>query len=297
MSEAIPIGRFAPSPSGPLHFGSLVCALASYLDMKRQGGKWLVRMEDIDPPREVKGASDHILKQLEAHGLLWDDEVLYQSSRLDNYAEIVNDLKKQDFAYNCECSRKRITELNGIYDGHCRPLNLSIHGNGTRLHLKPSQQPIEFTDQIIGHYSQHLDTQVGDFIVRRRDGLFSYQLAVTVDDHFQGITHIMRGSDLLDSTPRQIYLQKILGYSQPQYAHLPVANNEWGQKLSKQNLAAGLPYGQEAINLWVALNWLKQSPPNELRQLTIGHILTWAIDHWDQTQVPAKLTLTAPDGF
>jgi len=256
-----------------------------------------VRMEDIDPPREVKGASDHILKQLEAHGLLWDDEVLYQSSRLDNYAEIVDDLEKQDFAYNCECSRKRITELNGIYDGHCRPLNLSIQGNGTRLHLKPSQQPIEFTDQIIGHYSQHLDTQVGDFILRRRDGLFSYQLAVTVDDHFQGITHIIRGSDLLDSTPRQIYLQKILGYSQPQYAHLPVANNELGQKLSKQNLAAGLPYGQEAINLWVALDWLKQSPPNELRQLTIGHILTWAVDHWDQTQVPAKLTLTAPEGF
>ena len=119
-----------------------------------------MRMEDIDPPREVKGASDHILKQLEAHGLLWDDEVLYQSNRLDNYAEIVDDLKKQDFAYNCECSRKRVTELNGIYDGYCRPLNLSIQGNGTRLHLKPSQQPIEFTAQIIGHYSQQSDVVV-----------------------------------------------------------------------------------------------------------------------------------------
>jgi len=297
MSPEIITGRFAPSPTGPLHFGSLSCALASYLDMKKLGGHWLVRMEDIDPPREIKGASSHILNQLEAHGLYWDGKVLFQSTRLDAYQDSLNILKEKNLAYHCECSRQRVNGLGGIYDNHCRRSNLSSTDNATRLRLNQPNHLIEFVDQIIGQYTQSLTHDVGDFVLRRRDNLFSYQLAVTIDDQYQKVTHVMRGSDLLDSTPRQIYLQRCLGFAQPQYAHLPVAVSPLGQKLSKQNLASALIPGQETLNIWAALNWLNQSPPNDLKTGSVSAILTWAISHWDSTSIKRSLTMPAPEGF
>jgi glutamyl-Q tRNA(Asp) synthetase len=297
MSPENIIGRFAPSPTGPLHFGSLSCALASYLDIKKLGGSWLVRMEDIDPPREIKGASSHILKQLEAHGLCWDGNVLFQSTRLNAYQDSLNILEQKNLAYNCECSRQRVNALQGIYDNHCRRSHLPSTGNATRVQLNQPNHLIEFVDQIAGQYAQSLAHNVGDFIIRRRDNLFSYQLAVTVDDQYQNITHVMRGSDLLDSTPRQIYLQRCLEFTQPQYAHLPLATNPLGQKLSKQNLASTLIPGQETLNIWAALNWLNQSPPNDLKTGSVSEILTWAISHWDSTNVNRSLTMPAPEGF
>ena len=209
MSTEKIVGRFAPSPTGPLHFGSLSCALASYLDVRNLGGKWLVRIEDIDPPREIKGASSRILSQLEDHGLYWDDKVLFQSTRLDAYQNSLDILKQHNLAYHCECSRQRVNSLEGIYDNRCRPSHLPSTNNATRLQLNQPHQLVEFVDKIAGRHVQSLIEDVGDFVIRRRDNLFSYQLAVTVDDQYQNVTHVMRGSDLLDSTPRQIYLQHL----------------------------------------------------------------------------------------
>ena len=291
------VGRFAPSPSGPLHFGSLVCALASYLDVKIHGGQWLVRIEDLDPPREISGASQHILNQLEAHGLCWDGQVLYQSHRLQAYAEALTFLTDKHLAYHCQCNRKRISELNGVYDNRCRTRGLDAQNHATRLALHDHIGVVTFEDQIMGHISQNICSAVGDFIIQRRDKLFSYQLAVTVDDAFQGVTRVVRGTDLLDSTPRQIYMQQCLGYKQPSYAHVPIAVTKDGQKLSKQNLAAGLAPGNESLNLWVALDWLKQSPPNYLRVLAPAEIISWATENWDQSKLPATLKVPAPNGF
>ncbi|CAI8379332.1 MAG: Glutamyl-Q tRNA(Asp) synthetase [Porticoccaceae bacterium UBA1117] len=291
------VGRFAPSPSGPLHFGSLACALASYLDVKVRQGQWLVRMEDLDPPREIKGASRHILNQLEAHGLHWDGEVLYQSHRLEAYAAAVSFLKDNQLAYHCQCNRKRVAELDGTYDNRCRNLGLDGQKNATRLALREQVGNISFDDQVMGHVMQNMHLTVGDFIIQRRDELFSYQLAVTVDDAFQKVTRVMRGSDLLDSTPRQICLQQCLGYHQPSYAHVPIAVTSDGQKLSKQNLATGLLAGNESSNLWAALDWLQQSPPKSLSSLPAAEIITWATQNWDQSKLQAHLTAPAPKGF
>lgn len=305
MSALSSIGRFAPSPTGPLHFGSLVSALASYLDIRQRGGRWLVRIEDIDPPREVSGATRTILQQLDAHGLQWDGKVLYQSERLPSYLEALNQLKHQDLIYCCQCNRPRMQRLGGIYDSQCRHLQLAAKDNTIRLNVgdmvgtetRAGAEHLGFTDQIMGHYQQCLRAEVGDFVLRRRDGLFSYQLAVVVDDQYQGITHIMRGSDLLDSTPRQIYLQQRLGYTQPEYAHLPVAINPDGQKLSKQNHAAALVPGNEAHNLFTALVWLQQAPPPALAKQTISEILDWGIRHWALAKIPKTMGIAAPKEF
>jgi|DEB0MinimDraft_12_1074336.scaffolds.fasta_scaffold27621_2 glutamyl-Q tRNA(Asp) synthetase len=313
MSALSSIGRFAPSPTGPLHFGSLVSALASYLDIRQRGGRWLVRIEDIDPPREVPGASETILRQLDAHGLHWDGNVLYQSERLPSYLEALEQLKQKDLIYYCQCNRPRMQRLGGIYDSQCRYLQLAAKDNAIRLNVgdivsaetgiggatenQTGAAHLSFTDQIMGHYQQCLRAEVGDFVLRRRDGLFSYQLAVVVDDQYQGITHITRGSDLLDSTPRQIYLQQCLGYSQLEYAHLPVAINLNGQKLSKQNHAAALVPGNEAHNLFTALVWLQQEPPAALAKQSITEILDWGIKHWFLAKIPGTLGIAAPQEF
>ena len=291
------IGRFAPSPSGPLHFGSLVSALASFLDARKREGQWLVRIEDIDPPREVPGASDQILKQLEDHGLCWDAEVLYQSSRLDSYRDCVEHLLNEGLAYHCQCNRQRLNNLSGIYDGHCRDLELNSSDHSARLRIDKRPSDIKFDDQIMGHYQQCVKSSVGDFVVQRRDRLFSYQLAVVLDDEYQGISHVMRGTDLLDSTPRQIYLQQCLGYRQPVYAHVPLALNSEGQKLSKQNLATGLHQGLESQNLHQALHWLQQAPPKELADQSVVEILRWATDHWSLEPLASNPTnAPAPAG-
>ena len=231
------VGRFAPSPTGPLHFGSLVAALASYLDAKANGGRWLVRIEDLDPPREVTGSSTHILKQLQALGMNWDDDVLYQSTRLSAYERILQQLENLEYCFNCDCSRQRVSGLGGVYDGRCRSRGLNP-SPGLAIRLKTSSQTVRFADGIQGDYVQNLEHEVGDFILRRRDGLFAYQLAVVADDAAQKITHVVRGYDLVSSTPRQIYLQQLLGLPTPSYAHIPIIVNELGQKLSKQHFAS-----------------------------------------------------------
>lgn len=294
------IGRFAPSPTGPLHFGSLVCALASFVDARYHSGRWLVRVEDIDPPRETPGATTTILQQLSDHGLIWDGELLYQSSRTEAYREAIENLKISGVAYNCDCPRQRITTLGGIYDGHCR--NRKVTENAAvRLQVPAkAESTVRFSDLIMGDYSQNLSAEAGDFVVQRRDGLFSYQLAVTVDDQFQNISHIIRGADLIDSTPRQLYLQKCLGdfsadSSMPlTYGHLPMATNSEGQKLSKQNHAAALVAGKESQNLWLALEWLQQQPPAELQNESVEQILDWAIGNWSIDSVPKQIAVPAP---
>ncbi|MFA5493760.1 MAG: tRNA glutamyl-Q(34) synthetase GluQRS [Porticoccaceae bacterium] len=250
------IGRFAPSPTGPLHFGSLVAALASYLDARACGGRWLVRMEDIDPPREMPGAADLILRQLERHGLCWDGEVLYQGARFAIYDQVIETLLDRGLAYFCDCSRQRIQALGGRYDGRCRR-RAGVAGNGCGVRLAvPEGAVMAFDDLFQGRQEQHLDRESGDFIIRRRDGLPAYQLAVTVDDAFQRVSHVVRGSDLLDSTGRQILLLEMLGEKSPVYGHIPVATNPDGCKLSKQNLAPSLDLSPPDDNLRRALAWL-----------------------------------------
>jgi glutamyl-Q tRNA(Asp) synthetase len=307
MTTAPYIGRFAPSPTGPLHFGSLVCALASFLDARYHSGRWLVRVEDIDPPREIPGATTTILQQLTDHGLIWDGELLYQSTRTEAYRDAIEHLRHSGVAYNCDCPRQRITALGGIYDGYCRDRQV-IENAAMRLQVPAKPESIQsFRDLVMGDYSQNLATQAGDFVVQRRDGLFSYQLAVTVDDQFQSISHIIRGADLIDSTPRQIYLQNCLNFSTDSsptisspaltYGHLPMATNAEGQKLSKQNHAAALIAGEESQNLWLALEWLQQQPPAELRAESVGRILDWAIDNWSIESIPKQISVPAPDQY
>ena len=240
MSVVTRIGRFAPSPTGPLHFGSLVSAVASFLDSKQYAGQWLLRMEDIDPPREMPGAASQILAQLEAHGLLWDKTVLYQSDRQDSYIEALNQLKNKGLVYSCQCNRQRIVRLGGVYDRQCRDLQLQDDNATLRLCLDDNTRTQWFDDQIMGRFEQHLNGEVGDFTVRRRDGLFSYQLAVVVDDGLQSVTDVVRGDDLLASTPRHLMLQRRLGIDTPSYLHIPLANGSDGERLAKSHGATTL---------------------------------------------------------
>ena len=244
-------GRFAPSPTGPLHLGSLTTALGSWLDAKAHSGKWLVRIEDIDTPRVVKGIDQIILQQLKACGLAWDEEVIWQSKQTQYYQAALDQLKHKQLIYGCNCSRKQIEEaiqLKGgdtqrheelVYPGTCRHRGHDLEKMALRLALNPSNQ-IAFTDRILGGQAQDLNTAVGDFVLRRADGLFTYQLAVVVDDFQQGITDIVRGADLLSNTARQIHLQNVMGYATPSYMHLPLVLNTQGEKLSKQTKALAI---------------------------------------------------------
>lgn len=280
------IGRFAPSPSGPLHFGSLVSALASYLDAKAHHGKWLVRMEDIDPPREVDGAATTILQQLQQHGLCWDEDVLYQSQRSKAYLIALEQLKQSHRAYLCQCSRQQLKEKGGIHNYSCLPGD-PTKPSATRLVISNNAK-IEFTDIFQDQQQQDIKHFVGDMVLYRKDGLFAYQLAVVIDDAFQNITHVIRGSDLLDSTPRQIYLQQQLMLHTPQYGHIPVATNLDGQKLSKQNLAAPLSHDKSEVNLATAIRWLGLPLP-ELHRSNCHELLTWAVQHWQRKLIPPVL--------
>jgi glutamyl-Q tRNA(Asp) synthetase len=249
-------GRFAPSPTGALHAGSLVAALGSWLDARKNGGKWLLRIEDLDTPRCISGADQQIQSQLLACGLFWDEELTHQSQRQDHYQRALERLKELKLLYRCTCSRQTIANTLAslgietprnqemVYPGTCRPSQLKTNLpellNASKVAWRlalPKNCHIEFEDLALGHQSQELNTEVGDFVLRRNDGVFTYQLAVVVDDAQQGITHIVRGSDLLSNTVRQIHLQKVLGYHTPQYLHLPLVLDEHGEKLSKQTLA------------------------------------------------------------
>jgi len=285
------IGRFAPSPTGALHFGSLVSALASYLDAKFHHGRWLVRMEDLDPPREEAGASQRILQSLEDHHLLWDGEVMYQSQRWNRYEERLTELRDAKLVYACNCSRQRLQSLGGIYDGHCRehaPSTADTIAWRLKLYNAPNlpcAEVVLFDDVIQGAQFQNLRTQAGDQILKRRDGLYAYQLAVVVDDIDQQITHIIRGSDLLDVTARQLFLFQCFGALPPQVGHVPLAIQANGQKLSKQNHATPLNSAQATINLWRALEFLGQNPAEDLKDATVTDILAWAIAHWQRHKV------------
>lgn len=288
-------GRFAPSPTGPLHFGSLVAAVGSCLDARAHGGEWLVRMEDVDTPRNVPGAAASILATLEAFGFEWDGEVLWQSRRLEAYRAALDDLKARGLAYGCACSRKEIADsarhpaVDGglAYPGTCRGgLPPGRTARAWRLRVPDAEQAFE--DRLQGVVSQNLERDVGDFVLLRADGQFAYQLAVVVDDAFQGITDVVRGADLIDSTPRQIHLQHCLEAPTPRYAHLPVATNAAGEKLSKQTLAPALDAARAGAELVRALGFLGQRPPAELARAGPAEVWQWAREHWDFDAIPRR---------
>ena len=272
-------GRFAPSPSGPLHMGSLVAALASYLDARAHNGQWLVRIEDLDPPREQAGADQLILSALETLGLHWDGQVLYQSQRHAAYEAAIEQLQQQHMIFYCRCSRRDLQDTDGIYPGTCRSFTRARPDSAIRCRVQPCDTGFEDCIQGPQQMSAH---EAGDFIIRRRDGLFAYQLAVVVDDAWQGITHIIRGIDLLDSTPRQLYLQHLQGLPRPCYGHIPVLINDQGQKLSKQHHAPALDLSSPAKTLVEALNYLCQKPEQDLDTGSVDQILGWATRHWQR---------------
>jgi glutamyl-Q tRNA(Asp) synthetase len=271
------IGRFAPSPTGPLHLGSLYTALAGFLQARSRQGKWLLRIDDLDTPRNIKGSADSILKTLDVFGLHWDDSVVYQSQHLDAYNEILDGLAKDKLIYPCTCSRKTLTN---IYSGLCRNKQPS-HNSPHALRIKTDARVISFQDELQGLISDNLAGQHGDFILKRKDRIIAYQFAVVVDDCLQQINHIVRGFDLLDSTPRQIYLQQILGLATPGYMHVPVIIDEHGYKLSKQTRATAVDSKTPHRVIFGLLNLLKQNPPKELQYAPATELLSWAIDHWN----------------
>lgn len=291
-SEASPyIGRFAPSPTGPLHFGSLLAAVASYLDARAHHGQWLLRIEDLDPPREDPDSVTHILTTLDRFGLHWDGEVRYQSQRGEAYAEMLELLASQAQAFPCTCSRKQLG--SGLHAGICDP--------------DPTQQPawrflcghgtVSHQDRLQGWQHFSLEQEIGDFVIRRRDSLWSYQLAVVCDDIDQGVNHIVRGIDLIDSTPRQLLLYQASGAAMPVYAHIPVAVEGNGQKLSKQNFARALSSKQPENSLWLALHWLQQMPPAELKPAPVHEQLAWAVAHWHPQPLAGLTSMPAPGQF
>lgn len=276
------VGRFAPSPTGPLHFGSLVAALASYLEARAAKGKWLLRMEDLDKARAQPGAADDILRALERLGLEWDAPLLVQSARLERYRAALDELTRRGLAYPCSCTRKELEDsalaIDGarIYPGTCRR-GLAAGKAARALRLRTHGAPIGFADAIQGWIEQRVEQEVGDFVLLRADGIVAYQLAVVVDDMDQGVTDVVRGADLLDSSARQIHLQRLLGARTPRYAHVPVALNAAGGKLSKQAGARPLDLSDPQAELARARRFLGQGE-----------------DAWDLARVPRVRAICAP---
>jgi len=293
-------GRFAPSPTGPLHFGSLIAAAGSFLEARTHGGEWHVRIEDLDPPRVVHGASDDILKTLEACGLEWSGTVVSQSTRSGAYHAALHALRRAGEIYPCACSRREIADsaLTGIegyvYPGTCRE-GLAAERTARAWRIRTRGAKIAFDDLLQGRLEHDLETQIGDFVLYRADSVYAYQLAVVVDDAEQGITDVVRGADLLDSTPRQIYLQHLLGLPTPRYAHLPVAINARGEKLSKQTLAEAIDPKHASVSLVQALRFLGQDPPPHLAREHTGTVWAWAIDNWKLDRVPRVRAQQAPE--
>lgn len=289
MNTPVYRGRFAPSPTGELHLGTLLAAVGSYLQARSQNGEWLMRIEDVDTTRRVAGADEALLRALEAFGFEWDGKEIYQSQRTELYEAALEKLSAKELVYPCTCSRKQLAEENtsNIYTGHCRLRRLPISEEHA-LRLRVDNRNICFNDQVIGQYQQQLDTDCGDFVIKRKDGLFAYQLAVVVDDADQAISEVVRGEDLLDSTPRQIYLQQQLDYAQPGYLHLPLLVDEHGHKLGKSTGAAALDLSRPVTHLHLALELLGQKPPAELKRDSLSQLWSWAIKHWDISQIPGQ---------
>jgi len=278
-------GRFAPSPSGPLHLGSLSTALASFLDARAAQGLWLLRIEDIDPPREQPGASERIISSLQAHSLHWDGNVAYQSRRHAAYEDTVAWLLANGHAFYCSCSRKDLHEGDGYHATTC-PRSRRPPPDPAAIRLRATGTRYRFEDRIRGNITLPEPTGDDDFVIKRRDGLYAYQLAVVVDDAWQGITHVMRGRDLLDSTPHQILLHELLGGPVPRFGHAPLLLNADDEKLSKQNHAPALDDTQPTRNLLHCLRALGQPvPPAELAH-DCDAILRWAVTRWHCASVP-----------
>jgi glutamyl-Q tRNA(Asp) synthetase len=292
-------GRFAPSPTGPLHFGSLVAAVGSYLDARHQQGEWLLRVEDIDAPREVAGATDHILRTLELLHMEWDGPVIYQSKRLQRYEQALHDLRQQGYLYDCGCTRREVadnavqTENAAVYSGTCRN-GLPAGRSPRSVRVRVNDASISMQDRLQPGLQQQLQTDTGDFIVRRADRLIAYQLAVVIDDADQGISHVVRGSDLLESTPRQIYLQQLLNLPTPSYLHLPIATDAGNAKLSKQSFATPINANAGKCALLDALRFLHQVLPDSAQDANLDELWKWAADHWDTDNIPACRSLPAP---
>ena len=286
------IGRFAPSPSGPLHLGSLYTAVASYLDAKSNNGQWLLRIEDLDPPREQPGAIESIIHSLQAHSLQWDNNILYQSQRHLAYDDVIKQLLEQQLAFYCDCSRQKLAAWNDVYPGFCRnQFKKPDHPCAIRLKADPPALP--FFDRLLGkQYPPTVEKGVfHDFVIYRKDGFYAYQLAVVVDDIAQQITHVVRGSDILDSTFKQEYLYRYLGCPIPQYLHLPVITDKNNQKLSKQNLAQPIDDTNASENLLSVLRLLGQPLPPAIKQTTPTEILSWATQHWNIDKISKSIAI------
>jgi glutamyl-Q tRNA(Asp) synthetase len=288
-------GRFAPSPTGPLHVGSLLAAAASFIDARQAGGEWLVRIEDIDPPREVPGAADAILKALEILGLNWDGTVVYQSTRRPAYAALVDDLLARDLAFPCSCSRKQIRAhpdsgpAGTRYPGTCRQ---GAAGNAaTAVRARTDAAPVHFDDRFQGLQRRDLRAWCGDYIILRRDGLPAYHLAAVADDAAQGITDVVRGADLLEYSLVHCHLQRLLGVSQPRYGHVPVLLNSQGQKLSKRTGAAPLQLEDPSAVISATLDYLGARPPGDLDGAPPAVLWEWAIDAIKLTNLTGQASL------
>jgi glutamyl-Q tRNA(Asp) synthetase len=288
-------GRFAPSPTGPLHFGSLVAAVGSYLCARQAGGEWLLRIEDLDTPREVPGSADLIIRSLDALGFEWTGSILRQSSRRETYEAVTQRLLNAGQAFHCSCTRselqaaqssvQRLLDTDELrYPGGCRNGPLAPERT-TSIRLFVPRGETAVSDLLQGRFTVDVSAEVGDFVIRRRDGLHAYQLAVVIDDAFQGISAVVRGADLLHSTPRQVILQRMLDLPSPMYAHLPVATDMNGIKLSKSAGAAAIDIARPTYELWRVLEFLQQAPPLELRRAGSATLWEWAIKHWQLERV------------
>lgn len=295
MSTQIPThacyrGRFAPSPTGPLHLGSLYTALASFLAARSRQGQWLVRIDDLDTPRNVAGAAAQILSTLETFGLTWDDAVFYQSQQLETYQTFIAQLIEQQHVYPCTCSRKTLAAYqsahNPIYPGFCRD-KTTIPTKPYALRLKTEAVNIAFDDFLQGHVCHNIARQHGDFVIKRKDQIIAYQFAVVIDDYQQQITEVVRGFDLLDCTPQQLYLHQVLGLKAPAYMHVPILTDQHGQKLSKQSYAQAVDVSNPAKTLFYLLTLLKQQPPPELNAAPVTELLNWAIENWQAEALKA----------
>lgn len=291
MEKAPVIGRFAPTPSGPLHFGSLVTAIASYCHAKSTNGQWLLRIEDVDTPRNVAGATDEILFALEAFGFEWDGEIEYQSDQFERYEQVLQSLSDQNLCYACDCSRRTLREagcqhgpLGMIYPGVCRDKSLPEKNHSIRLNTHESGV-IQYFDQVYGRVELDIEQQSGDFKLRRSDGIFAYHLAAVVDDERQGINQIVRGADLLEATCLHLYLQKLLGYRTSEYLHVPLVKNAGGDKLSKQTGATAIDYKDKHSLIMQALTTLRQNVDEAMVDASSSEILNSAVKNWDHRHI------------
>lgn len=285
------IGRFAPSPTGPLHFGTLLAAVASFLQARANRGQWLVRIEDVDTARCIKRMDTLMLKTLEHFGLHWDGEVMYQTQRTHAYEEALDTLRREQLVFPCSCSRKQLAAQTGewspVYPGTCR-LNTDWSSNDVAIRTIVPDEIISFSDRLYGSQQQNLARDVGDFVIKRRDQLFAYQLAVVVDDAQQNITEVVRGSDLLDSTARQIFLQRALGYAQPSYFHLPLVLDTDDNKLSKSSGAYPVENNNPPATIIRLLEFLGQDVSAELADASLDELWQYAITHWDPDRIPVR---------